>query len=71
MNFPNDDSIQTGIINVSYTTPYSSITNPNILFNDFKVVSIILHWIPLEYLLIILMHLELILINVYMVREQD
>ena len=36
MNFPNDDSTQTGIINVSYTTPYSSITNPNILFNDFK-----------------------------------
>ncbi len=36
MNFPNDDSTQTGIINVSYTTPYSSVTNPNILFNDFK-----------------------------------
>jgi hypothetical protein len=70
MNFPNDDSTQTGIINVSYTTPYSSITNPNILLNDFKsgiynpsLDTIKFFTKP--------MHLQLILINVYMGMEPD
>ena len=36
MNFPNDNSTQTGIVNVSYTPIYANINNPNILFNDLK-----------------------------------
>ena len=36
MNFPNDNSTQTGIVNVSYTPTYANINNPNILFNDLK-----------------------------------
>ena len=50
MNFPNDNSTQTGIVNVSYTPTYAKVNNPNILFNDLKVVFIILHLIPLNYL---------------------
>jgi hypothetical protein len=36
MNFPNDNSTQTGIVNVSYTPTYANVNNPNILFNDLK-----------------------------------
>jgi hypothetical protein len=34
MNFPNDNSTQTGVVNVSYTPTYANVNNPNILFND-------------------------------------
>ena len=36
MNFPNDNSVQTGINSVSYTPTYANVNNPNILFNDLK-----------------------------------
>jgi hypothetical protein len=36
MNFPNDNSTQTGINSVSYTPTYANVNNPNILFNDLK-----------------------------------
>jgi hypothetical protein len=36
MNFPNDNSTQTGINSVSYTPTYANVNNPNTLFNDLK-----------------------------------
>ena len=36
MNFPSDNSVQTGIVNVSYTPTYGNVNNPNILFHDLK-----------------------------------
>ena len=36
MNFPNDNSKQTGVVNVSYTPTYANVNNPNILSNDLK-----------------------------------
>jgi hypothetical protein len=36
MNFPNDNSVQTGINYVSYTPTDANVNNPNILFNDLK-----------------------------------
>ena len=34
MNFIPDNSTQTGINNVTYTPTYSSVSNPNVIFND-------------------------------------
>jgi hypothetical protein len=71
MNFPNDNSTQTGINSVSYTPTYANVNNPNILFNDLKsgiynpsLNTIILFTNKIDAL-------QLILINVYMVMEPD